>query len=198
MTSTASPSCTGNRWALRGKEQPFPGSQGRGKFSALPVTGEYRNMKQVIAVLLGLVILGISGWRTAALAEDAQASRGKVPAFYNWLEKYQNPTPQLGSRSPSQPVSAAAQPQESVESRQHASAAEPPSPPVEAPPLLMGGATETAEPGEGLGCFYHRAYYSHLPLFKNGAYTLPGSLDVAEPYQKPSQSVFAPSAAPPR
>lgn len=155
-------------------------------------------MKHVIAVLLCLVILGINGWCTAALAADAQASREKVPAFYNWLEKYQNPTPRLSSRSPSQQVSAVAQPQESVESRQNTDTAEPPLLPAEAPPLLMGGATERAEPGEGLGCFYHRAYYSHLPLFTNGTYTLPGSLDVAEPYQKPSQSVFAPSAAPPR
>jgi len=155
-------------------------------------------MKHVIAVLLCLVILGISGWCTAALAEDAQASREKVPAFYNWLEKYQNPTPRLGSRSPSQQVSVVAQPQEGVESRQTANTAKPPSSPVETPPLLVGGATDTAEPGEGLGCFYHRAYYSHLPLFKDGTYTLPGSLDVAEPYQKPSRSVFAPSAAPPR
>jgi hypothetical protein len=154
-------------------------------------------MRHVIAVLLCLVILGISGWRIAALAEDAQASPAQVPAFYNWLEKYQNPPPHLGPQSPAQQVSAVARPQESVESRQHANAAEPPSVPVEAPPLLtIDGATETAEPGEGLGCFYHRAYYSHLPLFTNGTYTLPGSLDVAEPYQKPSRSVFAPSAAP--
>ncbi len=155
-------------------------------------------MKHVTTVLLCLVILGISGWCTAALAEDTQASREQVPAFYSWLEKYQNPTPRLGSRSPSQQVSAVVQPQESVESRQNANTTKLPSSPVEAPPLLMGGATETAEPGEGLGCFYHRAYYSHLPLFKNGTYTLPGSLDVAEPYQKSSRSVFAPPAAPSR
>ncbi|HXG20972.1 MAG TPA: hypothetical protein VNN62_18080 [Methylomirabilota bacterium] len=155
-------------------------------------------MKHVIAVLLCLITVGVIGWCTASWAEDAQASQEKVPAFYNWLEKYQHPTPHLGSRSPSQQVSTVARPQESVESRQKVRAVETPSLPIEPPPLLVGSATETAEPGEGLGCFYHRAYYSHLPLFKNGAYTLPGSLDVAEPYQKPSQRVFAPSATPPR
>ncbi len=155
-------------------------------------------MKHVIAVLLCLITLGVIGRCTSTLAEDAQASREKVPAFYSWLEKYQHPTPHLDSRSSSQQVSAVAQPQESVESRQNANTVETPSLPIEPPSLLVGAATETAEPGEGLGCFYHRAYYSHLPLFKNGTYTLPGSLDVAEPYQKPSQSVFVPSAAPPR
>ena len=147
-------------------------------------------MKHVIAVLLCLSISsGGSGWCPTVLAEDSQASQGKVPAFYNWLEKYQNPA---------QPVSSVPQRMENLESQQYTNAAEPPSPPVEAPPLLLGGATETAEPGEGLGCFYHRSYYSHLPLFQNGTYTLPGSLDVAEPYQKPSRSVLAPTAAPPR
>ncbi len=156
-------------------------------------------MKHVIAVLLCLIISsGVGGWCPTVLAEDSQAPHGKVSAFYNWLEKFQNPTLRPGPQNSAQQVSTASQRTENLESQQHTDAGEPPSVQVEAPPLLVGSATETAEPGEGLGCFYHRAYYSHLPLFKNGTYTLPGSLDVAEPYQKPSQSVFAPSAAPPR
>jgi hypothetical protein len=43
--------------------------------------------------------------------------------------------------------------------------------------------TSSVAPGEGLGCFYHQGYYSHLPLFKDGSYTLPGSHEVAEPYR---------------
>ena len=54
-----------------------------------------------------------------------------------------------------------------------------------------------AEAGEGLGCYYHRSYYSHLPMFKAGAYHLPGSLDVAEPYQKASSTALS-SPSPPK
>ena len=156
-------------------------------------------MKHVIAVLLGLILsFGVSGWCPTVLAEDAHASQGKVPAFYNWLEKYQNPTSPAGVQHPAQQVSIAPQRTENLESQQHPDAMEPPSSvQAEAPSPLVDSATETAEPGEGLGCFYHRSYYSHLPLFQNGTYKLPGSLDVAEPYRKPSSSVFSPSAAPP-
>ena len=49
----------------------------------------------------------------------------------------------------------------------------------------------TAEPGEGLGCYYHRAYYSHLPMFKDDVYSLRGSFDVAETYRKPSGAVVS-------
>ena len=49
----------------------------------------------------------------------------------------------------------------------------------------------TAEPGEGLGCYYHRAYYSHLPMFKDDVYSLRGSFDVAETYRKPSDAVVS-------
>lgn len=164
----------------------------------LSVTERAYTMKHVIAILLGLAIFGVSERSTPALAEDPQAAQQTVPAFYNWLEKYQHPTLRPGPQNPSQQVSITPTRTENLESQQNANTVETPSLPIEPPALLVGGATETAEPGEGLGCFYHRAYYSHLPLFKNGTYTLPGSLDVAEPYQKPSRSVFAPSAAPPR
>ena len=50
---------------------------------------------------------------------------------------------------------------------------------------------DTAEPGEGLGCYYHRAYYSHLPMFKDDVYSLRGSFDVAETYRKPSDAVVS-------
>jgi hypothetical protein len=56
--------------------------------------------------------------------------------------------------------------------------------------------TTTVAPGEGLGCFYHQGYYSHLPLFKDGVYTLPGSRDVSEPYQRPLTSPPPRSSSP--
>lgn len=51
-------------------------------------------------------------------------------------------------------------------------------------------------PGEGLGCFYHQGYYSHLPLFKDGVYTLPGSREVSEPYRRPMTPLSTPAAEP--
>jgi hypothetical protein len=35
-----------------------------------------------------------------------------------------------------------------------------------------------------LGCFYHRAYYSHLPMFEKSNYQLPGMADASEVYWK--------------
>ncbi|MCS6927633.1 MAG: hypothetical protein NZ578_17215 [Candidatus Binatia bacterium] len=49
------------------------------------------------------------------------------------------------------------------------------------PVLASEELSDPVGPGEGLGCYYHRSYYSHLPLFQKGSYLLPGSLAVAEP-----------------
>lgn len=144
-------------------------------------------MKSVPALWLCLSLAGTGGWY--ALAEDVQATHQPVPAFYTWLEKYQNPS-----------VSHVPRLEKSMVPRSEMTAAE--DPPVS---LELGGEStgmtdlaETAGPGEGLGCFYHRSYYSHLPLFKEGLYTLPGSLNVAEPYRKPSGRVLAAPGEPPR
>lgn len=157
-------------------------------------------MTPVTVVLLCLTILGVSGRRTAALAEDTSASPTPVPAFYQWLEKYQNPTPHTGSQNSPQQTRPTPQRNAQRADQRESTPAHPSSLPVEDPsvPSSAGGSAEFAEPtgpGEGLGCFYHRSYYSHLPLFDKGnTYTLPGSLDVAEPYHKPMSGAAASSA----
>lgn len=72
-----------------------------------------------------------------------------------------------------------------IASEQTARATNPESSSQRRPLVPQNKTTTTMAPGEGLGCFYHQGYYSHLPLFKDGVYTLPGSRDVSEPYQRP-------------
>ena len=43
-----------------------------------------------------------------------------------------------------------------------------------------------------LGCFYHRAYYSHLPMFEKSNYQLPGMADASEVYWKEFTGFFSP------
>ena len=52
--------------------------------------------------------------------------------------------------------------------------------------------SSSAKPGEGLGCYYHQAYYSHLPMFKDDIYSLRGSLDVSETYHKSTAVAASP------
>lgn len=72
-----------------------------------------------------------------------------------------------------------------IASEQTARATNPEGPSQRRPLVPQNKTTTTMAPGEGLGCFYHQGYYSHLPLFKDGGYTLPGSRDVSELYQRP-------------
>jgi hypothetical protein len=72
-----------------------------------------------------------------------------------------------------------------IASEHTAQATDQENPPQRRPLFPQNKTTTTVAPGEGLGCFYHQGYYSHLPLFKDGVYTLPGSRDVSEPYQRP-------------
>jgi hypothetical protein len=141
-------------------------------------------MKYAFAALWCLVILEVFGWHFPAHAEDAQASGQTTPAFYGWLDKYQNPALSAGVQKPSPQAEAVSKSTNNLENQQSTAMTETPASPTEVPPLQVDWANEPTGPGEGFGCFYHRSYYSHLPLFDKGnAYTLPGSLDVAEPYQ---------------
>ena len=127
---------------------------------------------------------------TAPAANVEQAAQ-----YYGWLDEFENPsqpTPAASSvsRVPDQPERQAAAPIGSP------STDDPPSETVASNVVFE---ESTAEPGEGLGCYYHRAYYSHLPMFKDGVYSLRGSFDVAETYRKPSDDVVSsPNALTPR
>lgn len=115
--------------------------------------------------------------------------------YYGWLDEFENPsqpTPAASSvpQIPDQPERQAAAPVGSSSTD---------GPPSETVASNVVFEESTAEPGEGLGCYYHRAYYSHLPMFKDGVYSLRGSFDVAETYRKPSDDVVSsPNALTPR
>lgn len=110
-------------------------------------------MKLFLVALLYLAVTGNNEW--VALADEAPGPQGKVPA-------------------PQHTTTLTVQPHATETSRSFVSPTASPAP---------TDVTNTIGPGEGYGCFYHQGRYSHLPLFKDGVYTLPGSLDVSEPYQ---------------
>jgi len=141
-------------------------------------------MKNTLTLLLCFAIYGISSV-TAVFAEAPQTPSQTAPDFYQWLDKYQNPTVQTHARKPIQSVNAVAKEENGAAGQpSNNTPADNLSVPLETP-AFVDTSYEVVEPGEGLGCFYHRSYYSHLPLFKDSAYHLAGSLAVAEPAQVP-------------
>lgn len=147
-------------------------------------------MRYSFAPLLCVIFLGLAGSSLQVQAEDPSASSSSAPAFYGWLEKYQNPTVEHPVQNAQPRVS---QPTSDVVRLPSATSL-----PSSWTPLLEIANTDQGEqvvgPGEGLGCYYHRSYYSHLPLFnKNGNYSLRGDIDVAEPYHQSSEHVSAAS-----
>lgn len=131
------------------------------------------SVSRVLTVWLAAVLL-CSGWA----ATDALAAEPDPSVYYGWLDAYQNP----GVATPPAPLPNTLPADQQGPDLDVAESEEP----LVAP----------AEAGQGLGCYYHRSYYSHLPMFRDGAYTLPGSLDVAEPYQKLSRQAISSPAAP--
>lgn len=149
------------------------------------------SVSRVLTVWLAAVLLG-AGWGTP----DALSAEPDPAVYYGWLDAYQNP----GAATPPAPLPGTLPADQQV------------------PDLAAAGSEEPlvaqAEAGQGLkrkrvnflradgrhvsslGCYYHRSYYSHLPLFQDGAYTLPGSLDVAEPYQQLSRQAISSPAGP--
>ena len=135
-------------------------------------------MKNTLTIVLILSVVFVTGSLWAE--EEPQPTSEKVSPYYGWLDKFENPSHQ--PMTPVQENSA-----DSLTEKGH----------VE-PTKSGGGALsdviseeKTAEPGEGLGCYYHRAYYSHLPMFKDDVYSLRGSFDVTETFQKPSEEVIS-------
>jgi hypothetical protein len=156
-------------------------------------------MRQPVATLLCLTFLGVTGSTLAVKAEDPAVSSSAVPAFYNWLEKYQNPAAEYPGQNAQPHTSQPMQPTQSAQSAndvvlQNGAATLPSSWTSLAETANADQGSRVVGPGEGLGCYYHRSYYSHLPLFnKTGNYTLRGDLDVSEPYHQPSDHVSATS-----
>ena len=148
-------------------------------------------MKNTVALLLCFALCGASNM-TVAFADDPHPPSQTAPDFYPWLDRYQNPAVHRQTHQPIQQPTA-------VSTERDHETIQLTSTPAEnlsfSPDSLALVDTSYAvvEPGEGLGCFYHRSYYSHLPLFKGSAYNLTGSLAVAEPAQVPSS---LPAASP--
>ena len=131
------------------------------------------SVSRVLTVWMATILL-CSGWA----ATDALSAEPDPSVYYGWLDAYQNP----GVATPSAPLPDTLPADQHLPDSAAAGHVEPPAVQVDA--------------GQGLGCYYHRSYYSHLPMFQDGAYTLPGSLDVAEPYQKLSRQAISSPAAP--
>jgi hypothetical protein len=146
-------------------------------------------MKMTVALLLCLAFCGVRS--TTAFADTLPAPT--APDFYQWLDKYQNPTVHPQAHQPIQQPTAVAPEGDRETIQLTGSPADNLSLPL-ASPDLVDTFYEVVEPGEGLGCFYHRSYYSHLPLFKGSAYNLAGSLAVAEPAQVPASLPAVPPA----
>ncbi len=153
-------------------------------------------MKNILTIVLSLGVVLIAGDLRAE--GEPQPTEHKASAYYGWLNKFENPShqPMTPAITPIQKNAA-----DTLTEKNHAEQAEQPdiasvktAPSTESGSVAVSDAIveeETAEPGEGLGCYYHRAYYSHLPMFKDDVYSLRGSFDVAETFHKPSEDVIS-------
>lgn len=160
-----------------------------------------RRMRNVVCTALaaGLALAhGVLSADDGPQAESATLGRtAEHPAqYYGWLDKFENPSAVSSPRPRStQPRSdgeqAGAATNAPTPTRQNATASSNDDVQPGAAPADIVFEENTAEPGEGLGCYYHRAYYSHLPMFKDDVYSLRGSFDVAETYRKPSDAVVS-------
>lgn len=160
-----------------------------------------RRMRNVVCAALAAGLVSAHGALSAdngPQAESATPARNaEHPAqYYGWLDKFENPSAVPSSQPRvTQPRSdgehAVAATDATTPTRQNAAVSSNDDVHSVAAPADMVFEENTAEPGEGLGCYYHRAYYSHLPMFKDDVYSLRGSFDVAETYRKPSDDVVS-------
>ena len=149
------------------------------------------SMKNILTVVVSLGVLCVAGDLRAE--GEPQPTAPKATAYYGWLDKFENPShrPTPIQKNDGDTLAEKGQ-AEQAEQHDIASVKTPPS--VESGGGAVPDASveeETAAPGEGLGCYYHRAYYSHLPMFKDDVYSLRGSFDVAETFHKPSEDVIS-------
>ncbi len=160
--------------------------------------------KKAFATACGVALCLGSGLLYAE--ESAQTVQDTSRSYYGWLDKFENPSRQPSP--PTQPVlpvqrkNTAAQAENSSRqqsAQQNVASVQPASGSMEDAGVDVSEVdvsdmvfeNDTAEPGKGLGCFYHRAYYSHLPLFTDDSYSLRGAFDVAETYHKPSKEIVS-------
>jgi len=148
-------------------------------------------MKNILTVVVSLGVMCVAGDLRAE--GELQLTAPKAAAYYGWLDKFENPSHRPTPIQKSG-VDTLTEKGQAEQAAQHDIAS------VTTPSSAEsgGGAVpdasveeETAAPGEGLGCYYHRAYYSHLPMFKDDVYSLRGSFDVAETFHKPSEDVIS-------
>ncbi len=150
------------------------------------------SIKNILTIVVSLGVMCIAGGLRAE--GETQSTAHKATAYYGWLDKFENPSHR--PLTPTRKNNA-----DTLTEKSHAEqAARPDIASVKTPPSTESGSAavsdaiveeETAAPGEGLGCYYHRAYYSHLPMFKDDVYSLRGSFDVAETFHKPSEDVVS-------
>ena len=149
------------------------------------------SMKSILTIVVSLGVMCIAGDLRAE--GEPQPTAPKATAYYGWLDKFENPShqPAPTQKSDARPLTEKGQAEQAA---QHDIASVKTSPSAESGSVAVSDALveeETAAPGEGLGCYYHRAYYSHLPMFKDDVYSLRGSFDVAETFHKPSEDVIS-------
>jgi hypothetical protein len=156
-------------------------------------------VKKVLAAACGLTLCWGSG--SLGAEESGQTVQDKSRSYYGWLDKFANPSHQPGpfthAQLPFKQMNAdasAENPSPQQTAQQNVASIQPASGSRESAGIDVSDVifeNDTAEPGKGLGCYYHRAYYSHLPLFKDDSYSLRGAFDVAETYHKPSQDIVS-------
>ena len=149
-------------------------------------------MKNILTIVLSLGLVCVAGDLRAE--EESKPAAHEATAYYGWLNKFENPSHRPVTPTPKNSADTLTEKSPTEQVAQHDMAS------IEQPPSTESGSVpvsdaiveeETAEPGEGLGCYYHRAYYSHLPMFKDDVYSLRGSFDVAETFHKPSEDVIS-------
>ena len=148
-------------------------------------------MKNILTIVVSLGVMCVAGGLRAE--GEPQSTAPKAAAYYGWLDKFENPShrPLTPPRKNSAHTSPEKLPAEPAAQPEIASVKQAPATQDANAAGSAMSAEETAEPGEGLGCYYHRAYYSHLPMFKDDVYSLRGSFDVAETFHKPSEDVIS-------
>ena len=149
------------------------------------------SMKSILTIVVSLGVMCVAGDLRAE--GEPQPTAPKATAYYGWLDKFENPShrPAPTQKSDARTLTEKGQAEQAA---QHDIASVRTSPSAESGSVAVSDALveeETAAPGEGLGCYYHRAYYSHLPMFKDDVYSLRGSFDVAETFHKPSEDVIS-------
>ncbi len=149
-------------------------------------------MNNILTSVVSLGVICFAGGLRAE-GESQQPTVPNAAAYYGWLDQFENPS----YRPPPTQKSGADTPTEEGRAEptgQHDIASVKTAPPSESGSLAVAAESikgEAVAPGEGLGCYYHRAYYSHLPMFKDDVYSLRGSFDVAETFHKPAEDVIS-------